>query len=320
MARLIALLVVLAAASVQGTAVEDKAQAWLKAELLVHQIPQESDLDVLRQADPATFEAVRGLLNKQALGTLGEKNSARAPAKLSAEQMKQFTYSKATQDRKNVLALEAQMFKQQQQFAAVEDSKATKISKVLSGEVKAEKPKPKPVFRKPAAPVEEEKKVYVPEMEALEDPAPKRKQLAAIAAASKTSWGFIKNLAKAAKTGATEHKKVAAPRGPSLGWGSILKNMHRTQQEQLTGKHSALASFSWGDDEAVAHGEADAEEKKPELSNLSVSRVPSEIDTLAPSDQLEAWMGSGKKQAAPAAPAVSEHPLTESNPYSMDLN
>merc|ERR1719487_1429840 len=118
------------------------------------------------------------------------------------------------------------MLKQKDQFQKLQESKATQLSKKLDGEVKVEKPKPKPVFRKPA-PVVAEQKVEVPELEA----APERKQLAAIARSSKTSWGFIKNLAKAAKSGAVEKKKVVVPRGPSLGWDTILKNMHRTQQE-----------------------------------------------------------------------------------------
>jgi len=311
MARLLALFMVLAAASVQGMNVDEKAHAWLKA----HQIPQVSDLDVLRQEDPRTFAAVRGLLNRQALGTLGEKSAL--PAKqLSAEQMKQFTYSKTTQDEKTVLALTTQMLKQKDQFEKLQNSKATQLSKKLDGEVKAEKPKPKPVFRKPA-PVVQEQKVEVPELEGLDDPMPQKKKLAVIARASKTSWGDLKSLAKAAVTGKVQHKKVEVPHGPSLGWDKILKNMHRTQQEQLTGKNSALAGFSWGEDEAAAKGEQEA--PKPEISNLATGFVKVPAD-LGMGDDLANFIHSGK-QAAPAAiespAAVAE---TAGNPYSMELN
>jgi hypothetical protein len=303
---------VLGGAAGMNMNVDDEARAWLTA----HQEPQDADLAVLKQADPRTFEAVRGLLNRQALGLLNQHRPV-VPVKLSAKDMEQFKLSKATEDRKQVLSLEAKMFADKLKWNKMEASKATRLSKVLSDD----KPKPKPQAAAPAKKVfrAQAPKVVSPEEEAMEAEALMPKKRISNLAES-VSWKDLKNMVHAQKKAGG---KVVAPapafRGPSLGWGSILTNMHRRQQEKLTGKNSALAGFSWGDDQAEAQPEKDNV-----MSTLSKSQsrfpalVHADLDDMP--DQLADFIHAGKKSTGDSSAPAPVVQQASANGYSMDLN
>lgn len=313
MARVFVVLCLLGGAAGLNMNVDDEARAWLK----VHQEPQETDLAVLKQADPRTFDAVRELLNRQALGLLNQHKPV-VPVKLSAKDMEQFKLSKATEDRKQVLSLEAKMFADKLKWNKMEASKATRLSKVLSDD----KPKPKPQAAAPAKKVfraQQAAKVVSPEEEAMEAEALMPKKRISNLAES-VSWKDLKNMVHAQKKAGG---KVVAPapafRGPSLGWGSILDNMHRRQQEKLTGKNSALAGFSWGDDQTEAQPEKDNV-----MSTLSESqsRVPALVhaDLSDMPDQLADFIHAGKKSTGDSSAPAPVVQQASANGYSMDLN
>lgn len=288
------------------------AATCLTCEAKVKDEPGGAEMDLLRAADPKSYEQVRQLLNEQTLGLDHQHSRGHVNSAISEK----FQLSSAQKDRRAVLDLEASMMADRKRWANAANSRSGQLAAKLIA-----KPKPQPT---PPTKVEHHKRAHQDALldaevaDSSNEEVVLAKRFKRSMVGEKVSWGEMRSESSALRKGKTFRSTASSSSNwKKLSWGDVLSNIHEAPKKAaLKAAHgNKILGFDWGTVDPTGEQQAD-KKKSLALSTKRVEMIP-HVDPEDMPDQLSKFLGMGHDEEA--QPITHTERAKQDSVYLKDL-